>query len=291
MSSYSVSDNFNTFSLCWEAEDYTCCSCLFLVCLPILDLLLFIVVQSLSCVSLHPHGLQHTRLPCPPLSPGFCLNSRPLRQWYYPISYPPPPSSPFAFSLSQHQALFQWVVSSHRCPKFWSFRFSVNPSDEYLEPISFRIDWFDILAVQGTLKSLLQHHSLKTSILWCSAFFTSNCHTYTWLLEKNIDFTVYTLFDKMMSWPLNMLSKLVSFPSKEQVSFNFMAAVSVCSDFGAREKKNLSLFPIFPFYLPWSDGSRCHNLSFLHVEFQASFFVLLFHPHQEALQFLFTFCH
>ena len=114
--------------------------------------------------SLQPHGLQHTRLPCPPLSPGFCLNSCPSSQWYYPTSYPLPPSSPFAFNLPQHQALFQWVVSSHRCPKFWSFSFSVSPSNEYLGSSSFRVDWFDILAVRGTLKSLLQHHVWKHQI-------------------------------------------------------------------------------------------------------------------------------
>ena len=71
-------------------------------------------------------------------------------------------------------------------PKCWSFCFSISSSNEYSGLISFRIDWFDLLAVQRTLKSLLQHHSLKASILWCSAFFTSahDSHTHTWLLLK-----------------------------------------------------------------------------------------------------------
>ena len=86
-------------------------------------------------------------------------------------SHPLPPPSPFAFSLSQHQDLFQWVSSSHRWPKYWSFSFSISPSNEYSGLISFRIDWFDFLTVQGTLKSLLQHHSSKASIHWHSAFF------------------------------------------------------------------------------------------------------------------------
>ena len=82
------------------------------------------------------------------------------------LSSPSPP----AFNLSQHQGLFQWVSSSIRSPKFWSFSFSISPSNECLGMISFRIDRFDLLAVQQTLKSLLQHHSSKASVQ-CSAFF------------------------------------------------------------------------------------------------------------------------
>ena len=85
----------------------------------------------------------------------------------YPMSSPFPP----ALSLSQHQGLFKWVNSSHQVAKYWSFGFSISPSKEYLGLISFRIDWLDLLAVQGTLKSLLQYHSSKASIIWCSAFF------------------------------------------------------------------------------------------------------------------------
>ena len=84
-------------------------------------------------------------------------------------SHPLLPPSPPAFNLFQNQGLFQWVGSSH--PKYWGFSFSIRPSNEYSGLISFRIDWFDVLAVQGTLKSLLQHHSSKASILQCSAFF------------------------------------------------------------------------------------------------------------------------
>ena len=71
-----------------------------------------------------------------------------------------------------------------RWPKYWSFSFSISPSNEHPGLISFRMDWLDLLAVQGTLKSLLQHHSSKASILWCSAFFTVNSQIHTWLLEK-----------------------------------------------------------------------------------------------------------
>ena len=78
------------------------------------------------------------------------------------------PLSPFAFSLSQHQGLFKWAGSSHRWPKYWRFSFSISPSNEHSGLISFRMNWFDLLAVQGTLKGLLQHHSSKASIFWCS---------------------------------------------------------------------------------------------------------------------------
>ena len=102
------------------------------------------------------------------VSPGLCTNSCPLShdtiQQSRPLS---PPSSP-AISISQHQCLFQLALCI-RLPECWTF--SINPSNDYSGLISFRIDWFDLLAVQGTVKSLLQHHSSKASILWCSVFF------------------------------------------------------------------------------------------------------------------------
>jgi len=86
------------------------------------------------------------------------------------LSYPLSSPSPLAFNLSQHRGLFKWV-SSFRWPKYWSFSFNISPSNEHSGLISFRMDWLDLLAVQGTLKSLLQHHDSKASILRCSAFF------------------------------------------------------------------------------------------------------------------------
>ena len=121
--------------------------------------------------SLWPHGLKHTRLPCPSPSPGPCSNSCPLScnaiQLSYLLSYPSPP----AFSLAQHQGLFQWVSSLHQVAKGLDLHFSLSPSNEFAGLISFRIDWFDLLAVEGTLKSFLQYHSLKASLLWHSPFF------------------------------------------------------------------------------------------------------------------------
>ena len=85
----------------------------------------------------------------------------------HPLSSPSPP----AFNLSQHQGLFNDLTLCIRWPTYWSFSFSITPSSEYSWLVSFRIDWFDLLAVQGTLKSLLQHHNLKASILWRLACF------------------------------------------------------------------------------------------------------------------------
>ena len=96
-----------------------------------------------------------------------------------------------------------------RCPKYWSFSFSISPSSEYSGLTSFRIDWFDFLAVQGTLKSLLQHHSSKASILWCSAFFmVPFSHTYM-TTGKTIALTRWTFVGKVMFQLFNMLSRLV----------------------------------------------------------------------------------
>ena len=96
-----------------------------------------------------------------------------------------------------------------RWPKYWSFSFSISPSNEYSGLISFRIDWLDLLAVQGTLKSLLQHHSSKASILWCSAFFIVQLsHTYM-TTGKTISLTRRTFVGKVISRLFNMLSRLV----------------------------------------------------------------------------------
>ena len=123
-----------------------------------------------------------------------------------PLSFPSPP----AFNLSQHQGLFQGVSSSHRWPKYWSFSFSISPSNEYSGLISFRIDWFGLLAAQGTLKSLLQHHSSKASILRHSAFFIVQLsHPYV-TTGKTIALTKLTFVSKVMSLFFNMLSRLVT---------------------------------------------------------------------------------
>ena len=119
-------------------------------------------------------------------------------------------------------------------PKYWSFSFNISPSNEHPGLISFRMDWLDLLAVQGTLKSFFQHHSSKASIPRCSAFFiVQPSHPYM-TTGKTIALTRWTFVGKVMSLLFNMLSRLiVTFLPRSQVSFNFMAAVTICSDFGA----------------------------------------------------------
>ena len=131
------------------------------------------VLFSFSVVSdsLRPHGLQHARLPCPSPSPGTCTNSHLLSWWCHPTISSSCPLFVLP-SIFPSVRVFSNDTALHiRWPKYWHFSFSISPSNEYSGLISFSIDWFDLLAVQGTLKSLLQHHSSKASILWCSAFF------------------------------------------------------------------------------------------------------------------------
>ena len=148
--------------------------------------------------SLRPHELQHARPPCPSPTPGVHPDSRPSSQWCHPAilsSVVPfsscPQSLPASDSFSSESTLHM------RWPKYWSFSFSIIPSKEIPGLISFRMDWLDVLAVQGTLKSLLQHHSSKASILWHSAFFTVS-HPYM-TTGKTIALTRRTFVGKVMS--------------------------------------------------------------------------------------------
>ena len=123
----------------------------------------------------------------------------------HPLSSPSPPVP----NLSQHQSLFQWVNPSHEWPKYWGFSFSISPSNEHPRLISFSMDWLDLLAVQGTLKSLLQHHRSKASVLWCSAFFTVQLSHPYMTTGKAIALTRRIFVGKVMSLLFNMLSRLV----------------------------------------------------------------------------------
>ena len=127
--------------------------------------------RSVLSDSLRPHEPKHARPACLSPTPGVHPNPSPLSRWCHPISYPLSSPSPPALNLSQHQGLFKWVRSSHQVATVLEFQLNISPSNEYLGLISFRMDWLDLLAVQGALRSLLQHHSSKASILQWSAFF------------------------------------------------------------------------------------------------------------------------
>ena len=134
-----------------------------------------------------------------------------------------------------------------RRPKYWSFSFSIN---EHSGLISFRMDWLDLLAVQGTLKSLLQHHSSKASTLWHSAFFiVQHSHPYM-TTGKTITLTRWTFVGKVMSLLFTTLFRFVTAFLPRSKCFNFMPAVTTCSDFGAQENKVCPCFHCFPIYLP-----------------------------------------
>ena len=298
--------------------------------------------------SLRPHGVQHARIPCPSLSSRVCSDSFLLNQWClsnHLILWGPlllPSIFPSIRAFSNEAALpIRW-------PKYWSFSLSINPSSEYSGLISFRIDWFDLLSVQGTLKNVVQHHSLKATILWCSAFFMVHV-SYLWaslvaqliknppqyirhlfdpwvgkipwrrqqanhssILEnsigrrvwqatvhgiskesemtewlslsfshlyrttgKTIALTIWTLVAKLcLCFSIHCLG-LSQLLFQGPSTFDFVAAVTISSDFGAQEN-SLSLFPILPLlfamkwrdWMPWSSFFECWVCSLL---FHSSF--------------------
>ena len=160
--------------------------------------------------SLRPHESQHTRPPCPSPTLGVYSNPCPLSQWchfnHLSLCHPLlllPPISPSIRLFSNESALRM------RWPKYWSFSFNISPSNKHPGLISFRMDWLDLLAVQGTLKNLLQHHSSKASIFRCSAFLTVQLSHPYMTTGKTTALTRQTFVGKVMSLLFNMLSRLV----------------------------------------------------------------------------------
>ena len=170
---------------------------------------------------------------------------------------PPAPSSIRVFS-NESTLHMRW-------PKYWSFSFSISASNEYPGLIFFRMDWLDLFAVQGTLKSLLQHHSSKASILRHSACFTVQLSHPYMTTGKTIALTSRTFVGKVMSLLLNMLCRLaITFlPRSKHLLISWLQWF--CSDFGA-QKIVCHCFHCFPIYFPWSNGTGCHDLHFLNVE-------------------------
>ena len=161
-----------------------------------------VVSNSLRC-----HGLQHTRLPCPSPTPGTYSNSCHRVSDAIQPSHPLLSHSP-SFSLPQHQGLLQWVSSLHQVAKVLELWLQCL-SNDYSGLISFRMDWFDLLAIQGTLQSLLQNHSSKASILQQSAFFMVQLSHLYMTTGKTIALTRQTFVSKVMSLLFKMLSRLV----------------------------------------------------------------------------------
>ena len=163
---------------------------------------------SVMSDSLWPHGLQNARFPCPSLCLGTCSNSCPFNWWYYAIiSYSVTPLPP-AFNLPQNQDLFQWTNLCIRWPKYWSFSFSISPSNEYSGLISF----WSPCCPNGS-QGLCQHHSSKASILWCSASLMVQLSQWYMTNGKAIALIIQIFVSKLMSlfviaflpWSKNLL--------------------------------------------------------------------------------------
>ena len=141
-------------------------------------------------------------------------------------------------------------------PKYWSF--SISPSNEYSGFLSFKIDWFDLFAVQRTLKSILQPHSLKASVLQCSTFFMVQLSYLYMTSGRTIALTIWTFVDKVMSLLFNMLYRFVSAFRPRSKCLNFMAAVPICSDFGAHQNKACHCSTFSPSICPEVMGLDAH---------------------------------
>ena len=212
--------------------------------------------------SLWTHGLQHARPPCPSPTLGVHSNSCPLSQWcHLTVS-----SSvvPFFSYLQFFPASSSFPMSQFFTSGGQSIGVSASAS---ILPMNIQ-DWFSLgltgwISLQSKgLKSFLQHHSSKASILWHSAFFIVQLSYLYMTTGKSIALTRWTFISKVMSLLFNTKFG-IAFP-KKQASFNFMAAVSICSDFAAQENK---ICHNFHFFLLLTDETGCHDLSFLNTEF------------------------
>ena len=156
---------------------------------------LFFTVPSLSHLTLQPHELQHHMLPCASLSPGVFTNLCPLNWWCCPtISSSVAPFSSYPQSFPSIRVFSNESALGIRWPEDWSF--GISPSNEHSALISFKIDWFDLCTVLGTLKSLLQHHNSKASILRCSAFFRVQLLHQYMITGKTIALNIATFVGK-----------------------------------------------------------------------------------------------
>ena len=197
-------------------------------------------------------------------------------------SHPLSSSSLPALNISQHQIFSNESALHIRWPKNLSFSFSISPSNEYSELISFRMDWLDLLAVQGTLKSLLQHHSSKTSILWFSLLLVQLSHPYM-TTGKTITLTRWTFVGKVISLLYNMLPRLIItfLPRSKYLLISWLQSPSsVILD--SRKIKSDTVSTVSPSISHEVMGPDAMILVFWILRF-SHFFTLLFHFHQEAL--------
>ena len=197
--------------------------------------------------SLKPHGLQQTRSPVPHHLPKFaqvhvhCVSD--AIQPHHPLL----PSFPSALNLPSIRDFSNELAVHIRWPTYWSFSFSISLSKDYSGVISLKIDWFD-LAVQGNFRSLLQQHSSKASFLWCLAFFMVQFSQSYVTTGKTIALTIQPRSD--VSAFQHTVWVCHHCPAKQQSSSDFMAAVTICSDFGVQEGEICHYFHLSLFHLP-----------------------------------------
>ena len=193
------------------------------------------------------------------------LHYLPESQWCYPTISSSVAQFSSCLNLSHHQGLFPWVSSSHQGAKALPLQLQYQ-SLQWISKVDLsRIDWFDLLSVQETIKSLLQHHSSEASILQRSAFFIVQfSHLY---MTTGKTLTRQTFVGKVMSLLFNMLSSLVItfLPRSKRLLLSWLQSPSAVI-LEPPQNKVSHCFHCFPIYLPWSDGSRCQDLSFLNVE-------------------------
>ena len=210
--------------------------------------------------SLQPHVLKHVRLPCPSLSPGVCSDSSPDSVMPSTISSSVTPSLSLTSIFPSIMVFYSESALHIRWPNYW--RISFSTSNEYSGLISFKIDWFDLLAVQETLRSLLQHHNSKALIPQCSPFFMVQLShlymnpgktPYLWLYRP-----LLAIFNILLSnilsrfiiaflpWSKCLLILWLQSPSTVILEPKKIISVTVCT---------------FSLYLPWHDGTGCHDLS------------------------------
>ena len=171
-----------------------------------------------------------------------------------------------------------------RRPMYWGYRFSINPSNEYLGLISIRVDWFGLLAVQGILKSLLQHHNSKTSFFWCSAFFIIQLlHSYM-TTGKGIALTRWTFVGKVKSLLFNTLSSLVIafLPRSKCLLISWLHSISAMI-LELKKIKSVTVSIVSPPICHVVMGPSAMILVFWILNFKSTFFILIFHFHQESL--------
>ena len=211
--------------------------------------------------SLWPHGLQSAKAPCPSPFPGVCPSSCSSHRWC--CSAISSSDALFSFCPQSFPALGIFPMScllEKRQPKYWSFSFSSSPSNEHSGLISFKIDWFDSLAIQGTFRSFLQYHSSKASILWCSAFFMVQLSLPYMTTGKTIVLTIRTFVGRVSAFQYT-ISVWHCLPAKKQLSSKFQSCSQHLQWSWTPRRGNLSLLHFFLFYLPWSNGAGCHDLS------------------------------